>query len=140
MPVVGFLVGGLASRIGAAVDWISVALLLGAGLWILKETREGGEEIVEALEKAQQGIAALAVVALSVSLDELAVGVAFGTFRPPIVPVLVAIAVQAAVVSLLGIRLGARLGERAGTRATLIAGVVLCLLAVGVGVSNVVGR
>ncbi|HWE63942.1 MAG TPA: manganese efflux pump [Chloroflexota bacterium] len=140
MPLVGFVAGGLVGRLGVVADWVSVALLLGAGLWIVREALEGDDEIVEALERAQQGGRALLVVALSVSLDELAVGLAFGTLRLPIVPVLIAIAAQAVVVSLLGLRLGAALGARAGARATLLAGLVLCLVAVGVGVTNVVGR
>ena len=73
-------------------------------------------------------------------LAELAVGLALGTLRLPVVPVVIAIGVQALVVSLVGLRLGAALGARIGARATLIAGGVLCLLAVWVAVSNVVGR
>ena len=83
---------------------------------------------------------ALLLVALSVSLDELAVGLALGTLRLPVVPVVIAIGAQALVVSLIGLRLGVALGARIGARATLAAGGVLCLLAVWVAVSNLVGR
>ncbi|MGH2347227.1 MAG: manganese efflux pump MntP family protein, partial [Chloroflexota bacterium] len=121
-------------------DWAAVALLLGAGLWILREALEDEDELAAAIEKARQGGAALLVVALGVSLDELAVGLALGTLRLPVAPVVIAIAVQALVVSLVGLRLGAVLGARIGARATMVAGGVLCVLAVWVGVTNVVGR
>jgi putative Mn2+ efflux pump MntP len=140
MPLIGFAAGGLVGRFGVVADWVAVALLLGAGLWILREALEDEEEMSEALEKARQGGAALLVVALSVSLDELAVGLALGTLRLPVAPVVIAIAVQALVVSLLGLRLGAVVGAGIGARATMVAGGVLCGLAVWVGVTNVVGR
>ncbi|HXT36745.1 MAG TPA: manganese efflux pump [Chloroflexota bacterium] len=136
MPLIGFAIGGVAGRLGTVADWLSVAILLGAGLWILRESLEDEDEMAEALERAQQGGAALLLVALSVSLDELAVGVALGTLRLPVIPVVIALAVQALVVSLLGLRLGAALGARIGARATMVAGAVLCLLAVWVAFSN----
>lgn len=140
MPLVGFFAGGLVGRLGGVANWIAVALLLGAGLWIVREALEDEDEVAEALERAQQGGIALLLVALSVSLDELAVGLALGTLRLPVIPVAVAIALQALVVSLLGLRLGAALGARAGARATLVAGGVLCLVAIWVAVATVMGR
>ena len=140
MPLVGFLAGRILGRLGAVADWLSVALLLGAGLWIVREALGDEDEVAEALERAQQGGVALLLVALSVSLDELAVGLALGTLRLPVAPVVLAIGAQALLVSLLGLRLGAALGARIGSRATLVAGGVLCLLAVWVGISNVAGR
>lgn len=140
MPLVGLAIGRLAGRLGAVADWLSVALLLGAGIWMLREALEDEDEVAEALERAQQGGIALLFVALSVSLDELAVGVALGTLRLPIVPAIIAIAAQTIVVSLLGLRLGAALGARIGARAIVVAGAVLCALAVWVAVSNVAGH
>jgi putative Mn2+ efflux pump MntP len=121
-------------------DWLSVALLLGAGLWIVREALDDEDEVAEAIERAQQGGPPLLLVALSVSLDELAVGLALGSLRLPVVPVVIAIGVQALVVSLVGLRLGAALGARIGARATVVAGGVLCLLAVWVAITNVAGR
>ena len=135
MPLIGFAAGGLLGRLGAVADWLSVALLLSAGLWIVREALEDEDEMVEALERVQHGGPALLLVALSVSLDELAVGLAAGTLRLPVIPVVVAIAVQALVVSLLGLRLGAALGARIGARAAVVAGGVLCLLAVWVAIT-----
>lgn len=140
MPLIGFGIGGLAGKLGAVADWLSVAILLGAGLWILHEALEDEDEVAEALERVQQGGAALPLVALSVSLDELAVGTALGTLRLPVIPVVIALAAQALIVSLLGLKLGAALGERIGARATMVAGTVLCLLAVWVAITNLTGR
>lgn len=140
MPLVGLAAGGLIGRLGAVADWLSVALLLGAGLWIVREALAGEDEIAEAIEKARDGGADLPAVALGVSLDELAVGMAFGALRLPVWPAVAAIAVQAAVAGALGLRLGAALGARAGARAALLAGLVLCLVALGLGAANAVGR
>lgn len=115
-------------------------MLLGAGLWILREALEDEDEMAEALEKARQGGAALLLIALGVSLDELAVGLALGALRLPVLPVVIAVGAQALAVSLLGLRLGAALGTRAGTRAMLLAGMVRCAIAVRLGVTNLVGR
>jgi putative Mn2+ efflux pump MntP len=139
MPLLGFAVGGLVGRLGAVADWLSIGLLLGAGLWIVREALEDEDEMAEALERVQHGGPALLLVALSVSLDELAVGLAAGTLRLPIIPVVIAIAAQALAVSLLGLRLGSALGARIGARATLVAGGVLCALALWVAITNVMG-
>jgi putative Mn2+ efflux pump MntP len=139
MPLLGFAAGSILGRFGAIADWLSVALLFGAGLWIVREALEDDDEVAESIARAQQGGTALLIVALSVSLDELAVGVAFGTLRLPVAPVVIAIGVQALVVSLLGLRLGATLGAAIGARATLLAGSVLCVLALWLAVSNVTG-
>jgi manganese efflux pump family protein len=138
MPLLGYAMGGLAHGLGRAADWLAVALLLGAGLWMAREALE--DEVAEALERASTGGgAALVLAALSVSLDELAVGLAFGTLRLQLVPVVTAIAVQAVVASLLGLRLGAVLGARAGARAALLAGLALCGVGLWLALAQLLG-
>jgi putative Mn2+ efflux pump MntP len=140
MPLIGLAVGALAGQLGDVADWLPVGLLLGAGSWILRESFEEGDEITGALARARDGGLALVMVALSVSVDEWAIGAAIGTLRMPVAPVLLAIAIQALLASLLGLRLGAALGERVGARATMIAGAVLCLAGLWLAGSNIAGR
>lgn len=136
MPLLGFAAGGLVGRLGSIADWVAVIVLLGSGLWIVREALDDDDEVLEALEKARRGGSALLIAALGVSLDELAVGLALGSLRVPVAPVVAALFGQALVASLIGLWLGGRIGTRAGSRATLLAGIVLCIVAIGLAVSN----
>ncbi|HEY8761810.1 MAG TPA: manganese efflux pump [Candidatus Dormibacteraeota bacterium] len=129
MPVAGLLLGGLAGGfIGGAADYAAIALLAGLGIWILRPGAEDDEEgKVESLGRAT-GIAAVGL-GLSISLDELAMGISLGLLHLPVVPALVLIGLQALVASQLGLRLGSRIGERGRERSEKAAGVILLLLA-----------
>jgi len=113
-------------------------LLLATGLWLLREAMaedddddDGGGERGKILSAASARGLPLVGIALSISLDELAMGFSFGVLRLPVVPALIAIALQALVVSLGGQWLGQRVGGALGERAEMAAGVVLCLLGLG---------
>jgi putative Mn2+ efflux pump MntP len=139
MPLVGFALGGLATRLGDFATWLGAVVVLGAGILMIREALENEDELEEAVERAALGGPAMLLVALSVSMDELAVGVALGAFRLPLVPVIAAIAAQAFVASLLGLRLGSALGERIGRRAGLLAGLSLCAVAAWLAAGKVAG-
>jgi putative Mn2+ efflux pump MntP len=139
MPLIGFALGGVAGKLGGVVTWLGVALLLAVGLWMAREALEDEDEVAEALERAESGGRAMVLAALSVGLDELAVGVGLGALGLPIIPVVLAIAVQALVASVVGLRLGARLGERVGRRAALLAGIALCAAALWLAVGQIAG-
>jgi putative Mn2+ efflux pump MntP len=64
-----------------------------------------------------------------VSLDELAIGFAFGLARVPLAPALVVIALQAFVMSQLGFSLGHRVGHTAREAAKRLAAFVLIAIA-----------
>jgi putative Mn2+ efflux pump MntP len=106
-----------------------VALLALLGIWILWPKEDDDEERVEALARTT-GLAAIGL-GLSISLDELAIGVSLGLLQLPILPALLLIGVQALVASQLGLRLGSRIGERGRERSEKAAGVILLLLAAG---------
>ncbi len=139
MPAVGLLIGRpLGEAIGGGAVYIAGALLIATGLWLLREALEeddddddAGGERGKILSAASAHGLPLVGIALSISLDELAMGFSFGVLRLPVVPALIAIALQALVVSLGGQWLGQRVGGALGERAEMAAGVVLCLLGVG---------
>jgi len=111
-----------------AADYAAIALLAGLGIWIL---RPGGEDDEEERLKSlgsARGIAAIGL-GLSISLDELAMGISLGLLRLPVVPALVLIGLQALLASQLGLRLGSRISERSRERSEKAAGVILLLLA-----------
>ncbi len=133
MPAIGLLLGlPLGSAIGEWSDYLAGVLLMGIGVWmVVKERQEGDEENEEAekLEKAATTVGwGLVVLALSVSLDELAVGFSFGVLGFPLVPALVLIALQALLVSLAGQWIGRRVGNRLGAWAERLVGPALGLL------------
>ena len=127
-PAVGLLLAGpLGAAIGGAADYLAIAVLVGFGLFTLLRDEDGEGDKATGLATAHG--AALLLLGLSVSLDELAVGFTLGLLRLPVLPCLVAIGVQAFVVSQLGFRLGGVVSERFREAAERLAGVVLLLLA-----------
>ena len=137
MPLVGFLVGGLASlALGDVADYAAAGVLVGAGLLMM---REDGTEAARPLAQRMRGATALGV-GISVSLDELAIGLVIGLLRLPVLSVALLIGAQALVASQLGARLGARLGEGFGERAEQAAGAVLIGLGVALAVLRVTGH
>lgn len=149
MPAIGLLLGlPLGSAIGAWSGYAAGVLLAGVGLWMWrhdddddddddnrdvacatgKPERGGAGEAAAIARAARAGGWALVGLALSVSLDELAVGFSFGVLGFPLAPALVVIACQALLVSLLGQWVGRHAGARLGERAERLAGPALCLL------------
>ena len=137
MPIAGFLAGYLVSGpLGGLADYAAAAVLAGAGLLML---REGGEVEAEDLAQRTRSLAAIGI-GISVSMDELAIGVAIGLLGLPVVLVALLIGAQALVASRLGTRFGARLGREVGERAELVAGVLLVLLGVGLALARLSGH
>jgi putative Mn2+ efflux pump MntP len=127
MPLVGLAVGApLAHRAGPLADYVAAAALVAVGLWMIFFD-QGDEEVGAARLLAARGLAAVAL-GLSISLDELAIGVALGLAHLPVIPVIIAIAGQALVASQLGVALGSRIAEKWRERAERLAGVMLAVL------------
>jgi manganese efflux pump family protein len=128
MPVVGLLIGrGLGSAIGGAAGYVAIGLLAVLGAWMLL----GGDEREERVRSLGDGnLPAAIALGLSISLDELAVGLTIGLLGLPIWTAVVLIGAQAFLLAQLGLGLGAQLGERLGDRAERLAGVTLLGLAI----------
>ena len=71
------------------------------------------------------------MMALSISLDSLGVGVALPAAGIPLLPLLITVAVTTTTFTFVGLAFGARLGERYESNAERAAGVLLLLLAAG---------
>lgn len=137
MPIVGFLIGGLIGQaLGAVADYAAAAVLVVAGLLML---RDNDSEAGEALAQRMRGAAILGV-GVSVSLDELAIGLAIGLLRLPLLTVALLIGAQALLASQLGVRLGARLGAQLRERAEQAAGGLLVVLGVGLALLRLTGH
>lgn len=132
MPVVGLVAGrAVGGLIGEWAGWGGIALLVVAGLLVLRSGAddEPEERRLRLLAHAR-GLAVLDL-GLSISVDELTVGLSAGLLALPFAAAVVWIAVQAFAATQLGLRLGARVGESLRERSERIAGLALILVALG---------
>lgn len=135
MPLVGFLVGQVvATALGTVASYAAIILLLAVGLYTLWEAFHEEERDFEAVSMPR-----MLVLALSVSLDELAVGFSLGLLHIPVLIAAGLIAGQAFIVTWLGVMFGAALGETLAERAEVLSGAVLSLLALVLLVLKVSG-
>jgi putative Mn2+ efflux pump MntP len=126
MPLVGFVAGAaLGSRVGSAGEWAAIAVLAAVGLVMLA----GDDDDVDAERLRRAHGWSMVGLGVSVSVDELAVGVAVGLAGLPILLVVAVIAAQACIATQAGTMLGSRLSERVRGGAERLAGAVLVLLA-----------
>jgi putative Mn2+ efflux pump MntP len=149
MPLVGALIGNwLGALISGYAVWAAAVLLtcLGiyevlAGLRELRQGEDGEEEAAERLEALERKLvgAGILVAGLSVSMDELAAGLAAGAAELPLVVLVPALALQAALFTYLGLHAGHGIRRLAGRYGEVVAGVALFLAAIVVVVLAQVG-
>ena len=130
MPIAGLLVGRvIGSVIGQWAGYGGILFLLIAGFLLLRPgQREEDEERRLRLLAHARGLAIIDL-GLSISVDELTVGLSAGLLGLSIALTVIWIAVQAFAAAQLGLRLGARLGEEVRERSKQAAGVALILVA-----------
>jgi putative Mn2+ efflux pump MntP len=132
MPAVGLVLGlPLGHALGRYASYVAGALLIGIGGWIWWTSRREQVEDDEAtriMSAATRSTWSLLGLAVSISLDELAVGFSFGLLGLPLVPILLLIALQALLVSFAGQWIGRHVGQRVGPLAEQLVGPILCLL------------
>lgn len=129
MPLVGLALGAPLGRdLGAVAEYAAAAVLAGLGLRALTEHDDDPERLRRLA--GSWGVGAV-LLGLSVSLDELAIGVALGLLRLPTLPVVGLIALQAILVTRLGLAVGHQLSEGRRECAERIAGLALLALAAG---------
>jgi manganese efflux pump family protein len=126
MPGTGMLIGDrLAGELGHAARWAGAGILAAAAVWGLVEALRGDDDTPQVWHGWR-----LLVSGAALSLDDLAVGLALGTVRFPIVVAVIAFGVMSAVMSVIGVELGAKLGKAAGDHGEVVAAIVLICVAV----------
>src|SRR5215475_4508387 len=131
MPVIGLLLGhSLASTLGPAARWVGAGLLIATGLFALIQAARSRDHDGDQDAATAQPLGRMLVTGLALSIDNLAVGFALGTYHVGIVLAAVVIGLVSVALSLAGLELGSRIGRRAGSRGELISGGVL----IGVGI------
>lgn len=129
MPIAGILVGRAAGAlIGEWAGYGGIAFLVVAGLLMV---RPGGEEAEDRRLRLLAHARGLAVLdlGLSISVDELTIGLSAGLLGLSIVVTVAWVAVQALLATQLGLRFGSRIGEVARERSERVAGVALIAIA-----------
>jgi manganese efflux pump family protein len=117
MPVVGLLIGQhVATQIGQTSRWIGGALLVGVGLVGLigpiRVRRQGQPpDPAPASHPGQLSLPRLLLSGLALSLDNLVIGFALGTYQTGILLSALVIGSVSVAMSLAGLEIGARVGQ-----------------------------
>lgn len=131
MPIVGLLVGkAIGNLIGAWAGYGGIAFLVIAGLLLLWPGQDEEDEARRLRLLAHARGIAILDLGLSISVDELTVGLSAGLIGLSIAVTVIWIAIQAFVAAQVGMRFGARLGEEIRERSEQVAGVALIVVAV----------
>lgn len=136
MPFIGLLIGkGLGQVAGQWASLIGGILLIGVAVWLLFFEDEEEEE--EKLERNLVGWT-LILTALSISLDELAVGFSIGLIGVPVILTIILIALQAFLFTILGLSFGSKLKSIFGEWSEKLAGIILGLLGIWIVIESVI--
>ncbi|GAC1506924.1 MAG: hypothetical protein NVS1B3_06920 [Candidatus Dormibacteraceae bacterium] len=130
MPIAGLLIGRAAGGfLGAWAGYGAIAFLFLAGALLLRPIKDETDETRRLRLLSHARGFAIIDLGLSISVDELTVGLSAGLLGLSIVVTVLWIGIQAFVATQVGLRLGARLGEEVRERAEWVAGVALILVA-----------
>ena len=134
MPVLGLLLGArVAGDLGHAARWVGGGLLIAVGATaIVHAARGAGAAGRQPSTPVPTGHARLIASGLALSVDNLVVGFALGTYHTSIAVDAITIGVVSVALSLIGLELGGRLGRFAGERAEQLAGLMLILVGVAI--------
>lgn len=137
MPILGLLLGhGLAHTLGHAARWIGSGLLIATGLYsVVQAVRAQHGTNAAPPRAAGTATGRLLVTGFALSIDNLAVGFALGTFHVSLPVAAIVIGVVSVAMSVAGLELGSRLGTKTGGRGELLGGLAL----VGVGIAVAAG-
>ena len=130
MPIVGMLVGRAAGAlIGQWAGYGGILFLVIAGLLLLRPGRDEEDESKRLRLLAHARGLAIVDLGLSISVDELTIGLSAGLLGLSIAVTVIWIAVQAFIAAQVGLRFGSRLGEELRERSEQMAGVALLVVA-----------
>jgi putative Mn2+ efflux pump MntP len=131
MPLVGLALGrAVADLLGSHSNLLAAALLGLTGIYtIFQATRRGPDEPAV----PGSSTVSLLATALALSVDNLAVGFALGTYHVSIVAAAALFAAVSVAMSLVGLELGGRIGPKLGPRSELVSGALLVAVAAAIG-------
>jgi putative Mn2+ efflux pump MntP len=132
MPILGLLLGrGVAQSLGPVTAYVGGGLLVAAGSFTLWQGRRRQSEAPRSdSEIAPTGtrMGTLILIGAALSIDNLIVGFALGTYNVSLELAAITIAVVSVAMSLVGLELGSRLGRSAEKWSGEVGGGVLVLV------------
>jgi manganese efflux pump family protein len=134
MPIIGLLLGqAVAGHLGHIAKYVGSAILIVVGGYTIWQGRRVPRE---PRAPARIRTHRLLVMALALSIDNLAVGFALAVYQINIVLAAATMGVISVALSLLGLELGSRLGTRVEAWSEELGGAVLILvgLAIAIGI------
>ena len=130
MPIAGMLIGRAAgSFLGAWAGYGAIAFLLLAGVLLLRPGKDETDETRKLQLLSHARGFAIIDLGLSISVDELTIGLSAGLLGFSILLTVLWIGIQAFVATQIGLRLGGRLGNEFRERSEWVAGVALIVVA-----------
>jgi putative Mn2+ efflux pump MntP len=130
MPIVGIALGRLIGGVlGTYAGYAGILFLFAAGIILLRPGRDEDDETKRLRLLAHARGLAIIDLGISISTDELTIGLSAGLLDLSIAVMVIWIAVQAFVAAQVGLRFGARVGEALRERSEQVAGVALILVA-----------
>jgi putative Mn2+ efflux pump MntP len=129
MPLVGVVIGrGLGQAVGQFAEYAAAIVIGLAGVLLLRSGHEDSEQARVRVLAHAQGLAVL-FLGISISLDELSIGLSLGLLDIPVPFAVLFLGIQALAAAQLGLWLGGRLAEELSERAERLAGVLLIAIA-----------
>jgi putative Mn2+ efflux pump MntP len=134
MPLVGLLLGhDLARDLGGAARWTGAGLLVVTGAWTLLQGMRHRNPSGAGRRPAAWRGGRLIAAGLALSLDNLVVGFALGTYHVSLLLAVIVIGAVSVGLSLAGVELGDRLAAKIDLRADYLSGALL--IAVGAAIA-----
>ncbi|MGO8957019.1 MAG: manganese efflux pump MntP family protein [Streptosporangiaceae bacterium] len=135
MPVLGLLLGAqVAGDLGHTARWVGAGLLIAVGAYAIVNAIRGTRAAARPPgPRLPVGHLRLLLSGLALSMDNLLVGFALGTYHTSIAVDAITIGIVSVALSLIGLELGGRLGRFAGERGEQLAG--LMLISVGIAIA-----
>jgi manganese efflux pump family protein len=132
MPILGLALGhGLVRHLGHAGHWIGAGLLIATGAYSLIQTLRSDTRAPVAARELQTG--RLLITGLALSIDNLAVGFALGTYHVSFALAAIVIGAVSVAMSLAGLELGDHIGAKMGQHGEFLGGIVLIAVGAAVG-------
>ncbi len=140
MPIVGVLVGrGVGAFLGSLAGYTAASVIGLAGVLLLRPGKDKREHERLTLLTHARGLAAIDL-GISISVDELALGVSLGLLQVPLLVAVIFVGVQSFAAAQLGFWLGGRLNEHLREGAEQVVGAALVAIAIALIVFKVTGH
>jgi putative Mn2+ efflux pump MntP len=132
MPLAGALLGApLGRATGSVAEYLAAGLVATLGAYLLVAGDHDDDDRARLASVTRGGLVSAAVVGLTISLDELTVGLSAGLLGISVPFLAAAVFIQAFAFTQLGLRCGALVGGRAPQTAERLAAVTLLGLGAG---------